>query len=452
MSLRHTSVVEHPIDEVFAWHGRKDAIKRLTPPWQPVRVRAGATSLRDGRAVLGLPGGLRWVATHQPDGYSPPHRFVDQLTSLPLSAILSWRHTHEFEATDDTTTRVTDTVDTDLPGAVLRAMFTYRHAQLADDLASHARALAWRSSPVTVAVTGSSGLVGNALTALLSTGGHRVVRLVRRPARAPDEREWDPRDPAPDLLAGLDAVVHLAGDPLPGRPVNAHEASVPDVRACPTRLLAQRAANTPRGPSAFVSASAVGYYGAGNGDEILTEASPRGDGMLAETVAARETATSPAAEAGLRTVNVRSGLVQSPRGGTLRPLFPLFYAGLGASVGEGDRWLPWIGLDDLTDVYLRAILDADLSGPINATAPHPVRNGEYTRALARALDRPAPIPVPGLGPRLLFGKRGSRELACTDQRVRPDRLQRSDHRFRHPDLEAALRHVLGNPLRSEGGA
>lgn len=452
MSLRHTSVVEHPIDEVFAWHGRKGAITRLAPPWQPVRVRAEATSLRDGRAVLGLPGGLRWVATHQPDGYSPPHRFIDQLTSPPLSAILSWRHTHEFEATDGTTTRVIDTVDTDLPGAVLRAMFTYRHAQLADDLASHARALTWRSSPVTVAVTGSSGLVGTALTSLLSTGGHRVIRLVRRPARAPDEREWDPQDPAPGLLSGVDAVVHLAGDSVLGRSVNAREASVLDVRTRPTRLLAQRAANAANGPSAFVSASTVGYYGAGNGDEILTEASPRGDGVLAETVAARETATAPAAEAGLRTVSVRSGIVQSPRGGTLRPLFPLVYAGLGAAVGEDDRWLPWIGLDDLTDVYLRAILDADLSGPINATAPRPVRNGEYTRALARALDRPAPIPVRGLGPRLLFGKRAARELARTDQRVRPDRLQRSDHRFRHPDLEAALRHVLGKPLRSAGGS
>ncbi|MDI2032507.1 TIGR01777 family oxidoreductase [Saccharopolyspora sp. TS4A08] len=443
MSLRCSSVVEFPVEEVFAWHARPGAITRLTPPWQPVRVLGEATSLRDGRAVLGFPGGLRWVASHRPDGYRPPHRFVDQLTSLPLSAVLSWRHTHEFTSLDERSTRVTDTVETAVPERALRAMFTYRHAQLRDDLAAHARARAWAASPRTVAVTGSSGLVGRAVTALLTTGGHQVIRLVRRPARSRDERQWRPEDPAPDLLTGVDAVIHLAGSPIAGRFTDAHEAAIRDSRVRPTRRLAELAATG--GPSAFVSASAVGYYGTARGDEILTESSPRGDGFLAEVAADWEAATTPAAEAGLRTTNVRTGIVQSPRGGVLALQHPLFSAGLGGRLGDGHQWTPWIGIDDLSDIYLRCVLDPGLSGPVNAVAPVPVRNADHAATLARVLSRPALLPVPELGPRLLLGERGARELAFADQRVHPERLRRAGHRFRHPHLETALRHVFGRP-------
>lgn len=424
MVVRFSSVVGRPVEEVFAWHSRPGAITRLTPPWQPVRVRAEATSLRDGTAVLGLPGGLRWAASHRPSGYAPPHRFVDELTSLPLSAVLSWRHTHEFTPARQAATRVTDSIETAVPRSALRAMFTYRHAQLADDLASHARARSWRSTPVTVALTGSAGLVGSALAALLSTGGHRVIRLNPHAARRLDERRWDPADPAPDLLTGVDVVVHLAPDPIGSR-------------ARPTHLLARRAATAADGPNAFVVASDVSYYGRDRGDEILTEASPPGGGALAEAAVARESATASASEAGLRVVTVRTGIVQSPRGGAVKRLFPLLLAGLGGPVAEQQRWLPWIGLDDLADVHLRAVLDADLSGPVNAVGPEPVRIGEHARSLARVLGRPAllPGPLPGL-------VLGERETAA-DLRVEPDRLRRAGHHFRHPDLRSALRHVLG---------
>ena len=437
MSLTYTSIVDAPLDDVFAWHARPGAIVRLTPPWQPMRVVAEATSLRDGKAVLGLPGGLRWVAAHQPDGYRPPHRFVDRLTNLPLP----WRHTHEFEAQNDGTTRITDTVDTPVPAALLRATFDYRHAQLTGDLAANARSAAWRPDAVTVAITGSTGLVGSALAALLTTAGHRVVRLVRRPARTADERTWRPDDPAPDLLSGVDAVVHLAGAGIAGRFTDQHVAQIRDSRLGPTRRLAELAAAG--GPTVFVSASAIGYYGPDRGDERLTETAERGDGLLAGIVADWEAATTPASDAGLRTVRVRTGIVQSPRGGTLRLLFPLFTAGLGGPIGDGSQWLSWIGIDDLADIYVRAVLDAELSGPVNAVAPEPVRNSDYTRVLAGVLHRPALLPVPSIGPRLLLGEAGARELALADQRVVPDRLGRAGHRFRHPDLESALRHVLG---------
>ena len=402
MGIEHQSVVEQPLDDVWAWHARPGAMRRLVPPWQPMKVLAEAQSLADGRAVLGLPGGLRWVARHDPAGFDPPHRFVDALsadgpTSWPARIIGWWRHTHEFSEAPGGT-RVDDHVDTSVPARALRSTFVYRHRQLADDLAAHRDA---GSPSMVVAVTGATGLVGSALTAFLSTGGHTVIRLAR--------------GPAPDL-SGVDAVVHLAG------------ASI-DSRIEPTRLLAEAAARAVDGPRTFVSASAIGFYGFDRGDAQLSEESARGDGFLADAVADWEAATASASEAGLRVVTVRTGIVQSARGGTLRLMRPRFAAGLGGRLGTGRQWLSWIGLDDLLDVYYRALYDSRLTGPVNAVAPAPVRNIDYTKALAGVLHRPAVLPVPRRAPSL---------------RVMPTKLESLGHRFRHPRIACALAHELGH--------
>ena len=442
MGLTYSSVVDATLDEVFSWHTRPGAITRLTPPWRPVRVLREAGSLRDGEAVLGLPGGLRWVAAHQPDGYDPPNAFADSLAS-PL---LPWRHTHQFSAVGEGATLVTDVVDTPLPARVLRSMFVYRHRQLGAELAALARARAICPGPLTVAVTGSGGLIGTALTALLTTSGHRVIRLVRRPSREAGERYWRPEDPAPELLDGVDAVIHLAGASIGGRFTPERKAEIRDSRILPTRRLAGLAASgAARGPGlrAFVTASAIGIYGPDRGDEILTETSRPGEGFLANVVADWEDAAALAAAAGIRTVQVRTGIVQSPRGGMLRLLSPLFEAGLGGRLGTGKQWLAWIALDDLLDIYLRAVLDPGMSGPVNAVAPEPVRNIDYTRTLAAVLRRQAVLPVPGLGPRLLLGDEGAREIAQASQYVRPERLIQAGHRFRQPELDGALRHLFG---------
>jgi len=458
MEFTYSSVMDAGLDEVFAWHTRPGALTRLTPPWQPVRVLREATgptgsgSLRDGQAVLGLPAGLRWVAAHQPDSYDPPNVFADSLESLPLSAVLPWRHTHQFTPAGEQATLVTDVVDTPLPARVLRSMFVYRHRQLADDLAAQARARALCPDTLTIAVTGSGGLIGTALTALLTTSGHRVIRLVRRLPRHAGERHWRPEDPNPELLDGVDAVIHLAGVSIGGRFTPDRKREIRDSRILPTRRLAElAAAATTTGATAtgapaaraFITASAVGIYGPDRGDEILTEASPRGEGFLAGVVADWEDATTPAAAAGIRTVQVRTGIVQTPRGGMLRLLSPLFAAGLGGRLGSGKQWLAWIGLDDLLDIYLRAVTDAALAGPVNAVAPEPVRNLDYTRTLASVLRRPAVLPVPGFGPRLLLGGEGARELAQASQHVQPERLIEAGHQFRQPHLEGALRHLFG---------
>ena len=442
MGLTYSSVVRAKPEEVFAWHSRPGAITRLVPPWQPVRVAREAPSVRDGQAVLALPAGLRWIAGHDPASFDPPRQFADVLQP-PLGYALRWRHTHHFAPARDGGTAVIDVVSTPVPARVLRPMFSYRHRQLAGDLAAHARAREVCPAPLTVALTGAGGLVGSDLAALLTTGGHRVIRLVRRAPRRPDEREWRPEAPDPALLDGVDALIHLAGASIGGRFTAERKQAIRSSRTGPTRALAALAARSPGRLRAFVTASAVGFYGADRGDEILTEDSERGDGFLADVCAAWEDAAGPASMAGIRTVQVRTGIVQTPRGGMLRLLYPLFEAGLGGPLGDGTAWQPWIEIDDLLDIYLRAVTDPALSGPVNAVAPGVTGNAEYASTLGRVLRRPALVPVPPAGPRLLLGSEGATELAAASQRVRPAALDRAGHPFRYPELEGALRHVLG---------
>ncbi|WP_405161306.1 TIGR01777 family oxidoreductase [Nocardia sp. NBC_01499] len=445
MGIECSSVVAAPRSEVFAWHARPGAFARLAPPWQPVSVLAEADSLADGKAVLALPGGLRWVARHDPAAFDPPQRFVDRIAvdglgSLPAGLLLRWRHTHDFEVVDDAHTRVLDRVESPVPAFALRPMFDYRYRQLADDLAAHADAARAGFAAKTIAVTGASGLVGSALTAFLTTGGHTVLRLVRHAPKI-GERQWNPDDPAPDLLDGVDAVVHLAGASIASRFTDEHKQAVLDSRIGPTERLAALAARA--GVPTFVCASAIGYYGYDRGDQRLLEDASRGDGFLADVVDAWESAADTAADGGVRVVKVRTGIVQSPHGGALRLLRPLFATGLGGRVGNGEHWLSWIGIDDMVDIYYRALWDNDLSGPVNAVAPQPVRNSEYTNILAGVLRRPALVPVPEFGPALLLGEQGARELAVASQRVVPAVLDKAGHRFRTPDLASTLRHLLG---------
>ncbi len=437
MGIEHSSVIAQSQADVFAWHTRRGAMPRLVPPWQPMTVISEADSLADGRAVLGLPGGLRWVAQHDPSGFVPGRRFVDE------HGFGWWRHTHEFSYVGPGKTRVRDHVDTPVPAAALRSTFVYRHRQLADDLAAHRTAAEGGAAPMVIAISGASGLVGSALSAFLTSGRHRVIRLVRRHARDRDERYWDPANPASNLLNGVDAVIHLAGAAIAGRFTPEHKAAIRDSRIEPTRRLAKAAADADTGPSVFISASAIGFYGFDRGNDILTEHSARGDGFLADVVADWEAAATAAEDAGLRVVAVRTGIVQAARGGTLRLLRPLFAAGLGGRLGTGRQWLSWIGIDDLVDVYHRALWDDRLVGAVNAVAPQPVHNSEYTKALAGVLHRPALLPVPSIGPRLLLGAEGVRELAEANQRVTPDRLLDLGHRFRQPSVTDALSHQLG---------
>jgi uncharacterized protein len=439
LGIVFSSVVPAPQNEAFDWHGRPGALERLTPPFQPVRVVSEAESLSGGQAVLRLPGGLRWVAAHEGERYDAPRCFTDRLVSLPLR----WYHTHSFQQQTESSTLVTDTVETPVPERVLRPMFVYRHRQLAEDLACQHVLRPLRPTSLSVGVTGASGLVGRSLCPLLTTAGHRVVRLVRRVPARPDERFWDPEDPDPSIFEGLDAVVHLAGASIAGKFNETHKRAVRESRIGPTAKLAQALVRATDRPAVLVSASAVGYYGSRRGDEELREQSGPGDGFLAQVVQGWEQALSAAEDEGVRVVKVRTGIVQSPRGGALRLQWPLFEVGIGGRLGTGDQWLPWIDVDDLSDIYHRCIVDNRCLGPINGVAPNPVTNREYANTLARVLRRPAVLPVPTIGLNLALGPEGAREMAMASQRAVPDVLTGLGHGFRRPALEACLRHQLG---------
>ncbi|HET6880904.1 MAG TPA: TIGR01777 family oxidoreductase [Pirellulales bacterium] len=324
-------------------------------------------------------------------------------------------------------------------------MSDYRHETTRDDLAAHARYAA--HGPLHVAVTGASGLVGSTLVPMLTSGGHQVTRLVRRPARE-GEVTWDPHAGfATAALDGVQAVVHLAGENIAaGRWTASVKQRILNSRVEGTSVLCEGLAKMPVRPRALVCASAIGFY-RDRGDEELTEASTSGSGFLAEVARAWEAATQPARDAGIRVVNLRFGVILSPRGGALAKMLLPFKLGVGGRVGSGRQYWSWISIDDAAGAVYHALATEALSGPVNAVAPNPATNAEFTRTLGRVLRRPTFFPAPAFALRLALGQMAD-ELLLASTRVVPEQLQKTDYHFRQPTLEAALRHVLGKPCRT----
>jgi uncharacterized protein (TIGR01777 family) len=296
---------------------------------------------------------------------------------------------------------------------------------------------------VRVVVTGSSGLVGSALVASLRGAGHETVRLVRRPPASADERQWDPaRGQLPsDSLDGVDAVVNLAGAGIGDhRWTRAYKEEVLRSRLDATRIIAAAVADQPS-PPMLLSGSAVGWYG-DTGETAVDESAPNGSGFLADVVRQWEAATGPAEAAGARVVHLRTGIVLAREGGALAKVLPLFRLGLGGRLGSGRQWFSWISIADHV-AATRFLLDrADISGPVNITSPEPVRNVDYTRAIARAVHRPAAAIVPKPALRVALGE-FAEEGALVSQRVLPARLEAAGFRFTDDDVDAALAALLG---------
>lgn len=293
-----------------------------------------------------------------------------------------------------------------------------------------------------VAVTGASGLIGSALVGHLRQQGHEVFRLVRGPAGAPDERPWNPAGPpSPSTFGGIDGVVHLAGRNIAAARWSAKQKeAILSSRVTGTRCLAECLALNGRRPAVLVTASAIGIYG-DRGDEVLTESSAPGSGFLAEVGQQWEQATQAASRAGVRTVCARFGIVLSARGGALPRMLPPFRAGLGGRIGSGRQWMSWVDLQDAVSLLAFALQNPQLHGPVNAVAPNPVRNSEFTRALGEQLHRPTLFPLPATVVKLLLGQMG-RELLLASQRVQPVVAQAAGFRFQYPELRGALQHVL----------
>jgi len=294
-----------------------------------------------------------------------------------------------------------------------------------------------------ILVSGASGLLGGAIRPALNTAGHSTAALVRR-SPTDDEVQWNPAQPLDPLrLSPFDSIIHLAGKNIAGRWTEPFKREVRDSRIGGTQTLATAAAESFRQtgtPRIFVAASAVGYYG-DRGDELLTEQSQPGSGFLADVCQEWERATAIAAEAGIRVVNLRIGVVLARQGGALKAMLPAFRLGLGGPVGSGRQFWSWIGLADLVNLFLFALTNESLRGPVNAVAPNPARNAEFTRILAAILRRPAIFPLPAFVVKALFGEMGE-SLLLASARVAPAQLQAVGYVFRHPDLAEALRSIL----------
>ena len=299
-----------------------------------------------------------------------------------------------------------------------------------------------------IAVTGASGLIGSALLPALRSDGHEVVRLVRRTPRTADEHRWEPRHRQldPQVLADVDAVINLAGEPIRPRPwTPAYKerllASRVDSTATVSQALATAAAADPTRTRVLLSASGIDYYAPDSGDREITEEEPPGTSFLARLCVRWEAATEPAEAAGVRVTLLRTGLVLDRGALLVRVMGLVFRAGLGGRLGSGQQYWPWISLTDEV-AAIRHLLTADVSGPVNLTAPAPATNAEFTRELGRVLHRPAVIPVPGFVLSLLLGE-FARTSILGGRRAVPVRLLQSGFRFTHPELATALRVALG---------
>ncbi len=449
------SRIPAPAEMVFDWHSRSGAFERLIPPWQPVRIVERNGGIESGaRVVLRLrvgPVSRTWIAEHR--DYEPGRQFRDCQVSGPFAR---WDHVHRVEPDGDAACYLEDRIDYALPLGLLGAicggaftrrtldrLFTYRHTMTRQDVVAHAAVQG--GSPMHIAVTGTSGLLGSALLSFLAGGGHRLTRIVRSTATVgADEIEWHPQAGRleADGLEGLDGVVHLAGENIAAKRWSAgQKARIRDSRVDSTRLLSETLAQLSRPPKVLVCASAIGFYG-NRGDELMSEDSPVGSGFLAEVCEAWEAASQPARDAGIRTVLLRIGVVLSPAGGALARMLLPFRLGAGGVVGGGEQYWSWIGLDDAVGAIHHALISDMLEGAVNAVAPQPVTNREFTKILGRVLNRPTFVPLPGFAARLVLGEMAD-TLLLASTRVEPARLLASGYTFRHPQLEGALRHCLG---------
>jgi uncharacterized protein (TIGR01777 family) len=444
-------------EAVFAWYEAPGAFARLLPPWLSVNVISRQGGINGGTVKLRIKQGplaIDWTLGH--DQYIAGKQFRDYQIEGPFK---SWSHVHGVESDGEGTCYLIDTIEYELPEGVplefmpglyiedeLRRLFRYRHRLIALDTEQKVRY--GKVSDMKVLVSGSSGMIGARLLDFLSTQGDSVVSLVRPQSQRSEESHaaivWDPAAQKVDTgrLEGFDAVVHLGGENLAsGRWSEARKEELVKSRVDSTRLLSETLAKLKQPPKVFVVASAIGYYG-DRGQETLDERSTKGSGFLADLCEQWEKASEPASNAGIRVVKLRLGVVLSTAGGALAKMLLPFQLGAGGEIGNGQQYFSWISLDDVLGAIVHAIHTESLTGPVNVTAPHPVTNKEFTKALGKVLVRPTLIPIPTFGLRALFGEMAD-ECLIAGQKVLPAKLEAADYHFRDTEIESTLRHILG---------
>lgn len=500
---RVTRIDNIPLKEVFLWHTREGAFERLNPPWQPFTVIERKGGVQNNGVVkirmMGFgPLRMKWVVKHS--DYIEGKQFRDVQVSGLFS---SWTHTHLFEPFGSSSCQLQDHIEYSLPGGPLggliarnlvnkklQKIFDYRHRITEQDLHNHHSIINKTirrkddKPSMTIAITGSSGFIGSSLIPFLTTGGHKVIRLLRRRPN-PDEStasvqsiQWNPSSSSSDSIGApssktddnnrtiINAVVNLAGENVFGRWTKEKKKRILESRVNTTKSLCKALASLDKPPQILVSASATGYYG-DRGNEILTEdsstssttaASPNTTSsscsstspsvnFLSDVSSQWEEATQVAKEAGIRVVNLRIGVVLSASGGILAKILIPFKMGFGGNIGDGNQYISWIALDDLLGIILHVIADESLIGPINAVAPNPVSNSDFTKILGKVLSRPTIFSIPKFIIKAALGEQLADALLLSSARVMPIRLTKtSRYQFRFPYLDLALRHTLGKSI------
>lgn len=455
--VTYRTLLDHSPEDVFAWHMRPGALERLMPPWEHIRILKREGEIWDGGTVTFTlkrgPTEITFVVKHTE--FERGRMFTDEQITGPFAV---WKHTHRFEPRDGGCELIDD-VHWELPlgpagqllagrsvKGELKRLFAWRHDRLKCDLSRLRRYGSGRT--LKVAVTGASGLVGRALMQLLRAQGHTAIPLVRdTDVAGTGSVLWNPDSGLVerDKLEGIDALVHLAGEPMVGlRWSEEKKRAIRESRTRGTDLISRTIAAMSSPPEVLISASAMGIYG-NRGNEIITEKSEIGKGFLADVCEAWEAATEPARRAGIRVVCLRMGMVLSPLGGVLGSMLLPFKIGVGGRLGSGRQYVSWIDVDDLTALILHIIRTRSLSGAVNATAPYPVPNATFADTLGRVLGRPTLVPVPEFAVKALFGEMGS-ELLLSGVRIQPEAAMRSGFDFHFPALEESLRFQLGKPV------
>lgn len=439
-------------EELFQWHARTGAFERLQPSWEKIEIISRSGGLEKGsrielRVKVG-PFWKRWISEHQ--DYQKGKFFQDLQIEGPFRY---WNHFHRFESDGPSSSFLVDELEYSLPlGSLgwgiagkriekkLDRLFRFRHHITAEDLKAHQGV-----KPMKILISGASGLIGSALTPFLTTGGHAVSRLVRSQSQAGTNGIlWDPASGKIDVnaLEGFDALIHLAGENIAAaRWSDSQKAKIRDSRIQGTRLIAETISKLTNPPKVFLQASAIGFYG-DRGEELLDEKSARGKGFLAETCAAWEEASAPAAQKGIRVVQARIGVVLSPQGGALKKMLLPFKLGAGGILGSGKQYFSWIHINDIVSAIYHALQQDSLKGPVNLVSPNPVTNREFTKTFGRVLFRPTIFPMPAFAARLAFGEMADEALLAS-ARVKPAKLAESNYSFRHPQLEESLQSLLG---------
>jgi len=451
----HKTQVKNGIEETFAWHERKGAFRRLMPPWELAEeVRADETLEEGSQRIFKFPMGpikMHWVAQHT--AYNPPFSFEDKMLKGPFK---SWHHTHTFEQDELGNTTINDKVKYKLPMGFmgnlvagrsirkrLKRMFAAREIRLQRDLKRHAD---FADKPrKKILVAGSSGLIGKQLVAFLDTGGHDVWKLVRREIKK-DEKEirWQPdlNEINHEDLEGFDAIIHLGGVGIGDKRWSKKRMKlIEESRTNTTSLLSNAISKLTSKPESFIVASAMGWYGE-RGDEELEETSKKGNGFLSDLCSKWEEACQAAKDVGVRTINLRTGIVLDATGGALsKMLFPA-KLGFGGPIGRGKQWFSWISMDDQVYSMHHLLMNENCEGKYNLGSPNPVRQKIFAKTLGKVLRRPAFIPTPPLAIWFLYGKMGL-SLTTESTKINPKRLLESGYLFEHEELESALRDSLG---------